>query len=99
MREKPFQDDVIKWLNGHKVYHIRTQMGEKSGIPDILCCMFGKFVGLELKRPDKKGKPTLQQIKICNDININGGVGIFIDSIDKLEILYNQLKEEEHCGQ
>lgn len=89
--ELAFQKEVIKWLNKHKIYHFRTQMGNKSGLPDIICCINGIFVGLELKRPDGKGKPTKQQEKICKDINDIGGVGLFVTSIDTLQDLCNYL--------
>lgn len=92
--ELKFQEDVFKWLYSHRVWFFRTQMGNKSGIPDIVCCMFGRFVGLELKRTDGKGRATKQQEKICKDIIDNKGIGAIISSIEELEGLYKEVRDK-----
>jgi Holliday junction resolvase len=61
LTEKQFQDKVIAFLRSQKIYHVKVWGGgyQTAGIPDILCCIQGKFVALELKT--EKGKPTVLQ--------------------------------------
>lgn len=65
MTEKQFQDKVIAFLRSQKVYHVKVWGGgfQTAGIPDLLCCIRGRFVALELKT--EKGKATvLQKVNI-----------------------------------
>lgn len=61
MTEKQFQNKVIEFLRAEHIYHIKIWGGgyQKAGIPDLLCCIRGKFVALELKT--EKGTPTVLQ--------------------------------------
>ncbi|MBP2655621.1 MAG: hypothetical protein H6Q73_3190 [Firmicutes bacterium] len=61
MTEKEFQKQVIQFLKSQNIYHIKIWGGgfQKAGIPDLLCCIRGKFVALELKT--EKGRATVLQ--------------------------------------
>jgi Holliday junction resolvase len=49
----------------------------RSGIPDIVCCYKGKFIGIECKTHGKK--PTALQQSNLQEIVNNGGIAIVID--------------------
>jgi Holliday junction resolvase len=49
----------------------------RSGIPDIVCCYKGKFIGIECKSNGKK--PTALQQSNLEEIVNNGGIAIVID--------------------
>lgn len=49
---------------------------QKSGIPDILICANGVFIGCELKA--SKGRPSALQVHNINAINQSGGFGIIL---------------------
>jgi Holliday junction resolvase len=49
----------------------------RSGIPDIVCCYKGKFIGIECKANGKK--PTALQQSNLEEIVNNGGIAIVID--------------------
>lgn len=85
--EKDFQNRVLQYLNEHKVWHYRTQMGMQAGLPDIIAIVNGMFVGIELKREDGKGRATLQQEKVIADIRSAGGVAAIISGMEDLETL------------
>ncbi len=53
------------------VYYIRNEENIRGGIPDIVACIDGVFVGIELK--DNTGIPTVQQL--TNIANIKGSGG------------------------
>ena len=49
----------------------------RSGIPDIVCCYKGKFIGIECKA--RGNKPTALQQSNLEEIVNNGGIAIVID--------------------
>jgi len=84
---------IQAYLNKHRIWHYRTQMGMAAGLPDIIAIYRGYFVGLELKRPDGKGKATLQQEKVINDIQEAGGFAAIIESEAQLQWLLIQIQD------
>jgi hypothetical protein len=55
-----------------------------SGVPDVLCCYKGRFVGIECKA--NGGKATALQIHNLNSIEIAGGIALLINesNVDNL---------------
>ena len=49
----------------------------RSGVPDIVCCYKGKFIGIECKAHGNK--PTALQQSNLEEIVNNGGIAIVID--------------------
>jgi hypothetical protein len=91
--EYDFQKEVLAYLNANHIWHYRTQMGTQSGLPDIIACYRGFFVGLELKREDKKGRPTEQQLKVNKDLKESGATAEFIDNMEDLIRLFEGLDD------
>jgi len=54
---------------------------QNVGIPDLLCCVKGMFIGLEIKRPGKK--PTPAQAIMFNTIRQAGGWADYATSVDE----------------
>lgn len=79
MTEKQLQSKVMKFLKSQpNTWFFKVWGGgyQKSGIPDIICCVNGYFIALELK--SVTGKPTaLQQMNI-RKINAAGGIGVIL---------------------
>lgn len=63
-------------------YTIRQDAKTVAGIPDIIVCMNGKFLALELK--DNTGKLSEPQKKNINAIVDAGGIAIELRTIDEL---------------
>lgn len=71
--EKTFENKVkafIEQEGGWQVKFFANRM-TKEGIPDILACINGQFVGIEVKA--QNGKPSKLQIYTCKKINAAGG--------------------------
>lgn len=49
----------------------------RAGIPDIICCVHGRFVAFELKAG--KGKTTALQEREIDAINNNGGFALVVN--------------------
>ena len=55
-----------------------------SGIPDIVACINGRFVGIECKAG--KGKTTALQEKNLNAISQAGGLSIVVNEIGRAHV-------------
>ena len=76
-------------LDEQQVYHfspMQNGMG-RAGIPDIVACHGGKFIGIECKAGDNK--PTALQERELNRI-LNAGGEAFVINEENIE----QLREE-----
>ena len=76
MNEQYIQRKIIKWLEGEGYYVVKIISANKSGVPDLLVCVDGKFVAIEVKTPKTKNnvsklqKYNLEKIKKCGGIAI-----------------------------
>ena len=70
---------VRKVLDAEGVYYFSPPgMGlGRSGIPDIICCVRGFFLALEIKAG--KGKTTALQDREIAAINSNGGIAFVVN--------------------
>ncbi len=72
--EKKVKDKCVKLLKAYDVYYFfpATHGYGRSGVPDIICCITGKFVAIECKAGDNK--PTAIQEKEMADIRNAKGI-------------------------
>jgi Holliday junction resolvase len=77
--EKKVKDNVKKILKDSGAYFFSPVTGGygSSGVPDIVCCYKGKFIGIETKAGS--GKPTALQEKNLMEIAEKGGVAILVN--------------------
>lgn len=62
MTEQAIQKNIIRLLEkNYNAYVVKVQVASKSGVPDLLCCVNGKFVAFEVKRPNSKTQVTKLQ--------------------------------------
>lgn len=77
--EKNFENKIKRLLSDNGCWYIKYWAGAKftkEGIPDILVCCDGNFMGIEVKA--KRGKPSLLQLVTLRKIRESGGVGILL---------------------
>lgn len=77
--EKQFEDRVKSFLKEQGDWFLKYWGGApytKSGIPDLLVCCAGQFMGIELKA--EKGEPTMLQLQTLKRIRKAGGYGILL---------------------
>lgn len=77
--EKKVKDKVKKLLAEYGAYYFMPATGGygKSGVPDLVACIKGRFIGIECKA--NGGKPTALQEKNLVDIMNTGGVAVLVD--------------------
>ena len=77
--ESKVKKQVKKILDDLGAYHFSPMMDGygRSGVPDIIACYKGKFIGIECKAGDNK--PTLLQLRNIESIKRNGGLAIVVN--------------------
>ena len=90
--ESKVKKQVKKILDDLGAYHFSPMMDGygRSGVPDIIACYKGKFIGIECKSGDNK--PTLLQLRNIDDIKRNQGLAIVINEAN-IESLLALVKE------
>jgi Holliday junction resolvase len=71
------KDDICKWLYASGYWFFKPAMNGfgKSGVPDIVACIEGKFVTVEVKREGKE--PTPIQERRMAEIRKAGGAAFW----------------------
>jgi|TARA_R110000803_G_scaffold43870_2_gene93219 Holliday junction resolvase len=90
--EKKVKDKVVSLLKAYGVYYFFPAtfgMG-RSGVPDVVCCCKGKFIGIECKAG--KNTPTALQKRELKAIEDADGLALVINE-DNLQALEEALNE------
>jgi Holliday junction resolvase len=89
--EAKVKKKVVETLKSLGAYYFQPVTGGfgRSGVPDLVACYRGRFIGIECKSGNKK--PTALQLKNLNDIIGQGGIALIINE-DNTHTLENDLK-------
>ena len=74
-------EDVFFWKEHGSAYGT-------SGVPDIVCCYRGRFLGLEVKRPG--GRLTPLQERTLARISAAGGIARRVESVEDVKDIIRQ---------
>jgi len=92
--EKKVKDKVVKILKAHGVYYFfpATHGFGRSGVPDIVCCVRGRFLGIECKAGENK--LTALQERELEAIKQAKGCTLVIreDNINLVDVLLNDME-------
>ena len=91
--EKNFENRIKKYLDKKGAWFVKffANAYTSSGIPDILICLNGRFIGIEVKQ--EKGNVSLLQKVHLRRIGEAGGIGIlaYPSGYEKLKVLIDNL--------
>ena len=90
--EKKVKDKVVKLLKAYGIYYFfpATHGFGRSGVPDVICCVSGKFLAIECKAGDNK--PTALQEREIAAIKAAGGIAVVVNELN-LTMLDGLLKD------
>jgi Holliday junction resolvase len=92
MTEQAIQKKIITMLEkDYNAYVVKVQVASKSGVPDLLCCVNGHFIGIEVKRPSSKTNVSRLQEYNLHQIRQAKGLAIVAWSTQQVEELLNEL--------
>lgn len=97
-QEKRFETKIKKFLDDKGCWYVKFFANNytKRGIPDLLACVNGRFVAIEVKA--ENGTPSELQEYNIRKIKEAGGIAIILypkDFEDFKNLIY-RLKEGEH---
>lgn len=76
--EKDFENRIKRYLSSKGIWYVKYFANgfTKKGIPDLLCCVNGRFVAVEVKA--ENGRATPLQLKCIERIKESGGVALVL---------------------
>ena len=96
--EKIFENQIKAFLKKEGAWFLKYWAGNdftRSGVPDILACVNGIFLAIEVKAP--KGKPSELQLYTIEQIKQAGGVALVLypKDFDKFKSLVALIKRNQ----
>lgn len=95
--EKLFENQIKKYLKEQDCWYVKffANSYTKKGIPDLLCCVNGHFVAIEVKAAN--GKPSELQEWNIQKIKDARGIGIILypKDFNKFKQLVQTLKRSD----
>ena len=84
--ESDVKDDIKKILTKHGVWYFMPSMNGygRSGIPDFVCCISGRFLAIEAKFG--RGTTNVNQDRELLAISNSGGVSMIINEVSIPEL-------------
>jgi hypothetical protein len=83
--EARLRTNIVKALERYSGWWVVTHADQFStgGMPDIIGCYNGRFIGLEVKLPGKEHTLTERQAHRIHQINKAGGFSAMVTSVDQ----------------
>lgn len=91
VKEKWVKQQVVKMLKERHLYYFFPIAGAYTsiGVPDIVACVRGRFVGIECKAGNNR--PTELQLRNLEAIRDNNGIALVVNE-DNLDVLEQRLE-------
>lgn len=98
--EKNFENKIKDYLAKHNCYFVKyfANRMTKAGIPDILACVNGYFVAIEVKA--ENGHPSELQIYNVKKINETYGFAVIVrpSDFENLKKMIEYLRDGQTCN-
>jgi len=82
MKEQDIQAKIQKYIKAIGGYPVKIVSATRAGIPDILCCVNGKFLAIEVKLPGAKAS----HLQLANGVMIEAAGGLFLIATSAEEV-------------
>ena len=94
MREKIIENSIKEYLFKEGIYYFKVHGSKfmEPGIPDIVCCVNGYFLGIEVKAPGKLYNQSDAQKIHQENIEKAGGIYLLTDNLNDVISLVCSLK-------
>jgi Holliday junction resolvase len=78
--EQRIQTEIVKYIESIGGYVVKVMVANSNGTPDLICCIDGKFLAIEVKKDG--GKVSELQKHHIKKIQVSGGEAIVAYSVD-----------------
>lgn len=93
MKEQDYQKKIIDFLKSKGAYVVKVIRASKAGVPDVICCYKGRFIAIEVKRPETIKNVSKLQAYNLELIQVAGGIGFVAYSKDHVRKVLEALDE------
>ncbi|ROL55831.1 VRR-NUC domain-containing protein [Bacteroidetes/Chlorobi group bacterium Naka2016] len=91
MKEQTLQSQIIRYLSSIGAYVVKVTMANRSGVPDIICCVDGRFIAIEVKT--NSALTSLQKLNLVR-IQRAGGIGVVAYRLGDVQDLVRNIRGE-----
>ena len=91
--EQDIQTSIMNYISsigGLPLKYNNMGIYATAGVPDIIACIKGRFVAIEVKKPG--GKPSALQKAYIKTINEIGGIAFWADNLDDVKEKLKNIK-------
>lgn len=91
--ENRVKNAIKKWLVSQRIYYFSAAAGPFTvhGVPDLVACYKGRFIGIECKAPGKEKNTTRNQDHHIQRINDAGGLAFVATSVQDVMVQFASL--------
>lgn len=82
--ESVIQAQIVDYLKSKDIFHFKVVAANINGIPDLVCCHNGRFIGFEVKRNATAPIRPLQ-LRVKQRIEDSGGDSYIVWSLDMVK--------------
>jgi len=79
------QKEILAYLKSKNFYTVKTMRSNMNGVPDIICCVHGFFIAIEVKAEGKKNTATKLQKRHQLDVIKAGGIALICDNVEEVK--------------
>jgi Holliday junction resolvase len=76
VNEQKIQKKIVNFLEAEGHYVVKVVQASKAGVPDILACVNGQFLAIEVKTPETKANVSALQEHNLAKITRSGGLSL-----------------------
>ena len=88
--EQAVQKKIINYLESLGAWTVKTIQTNKRGTPDILACLNGQFIAVEVKKKGKLSTVSMIQQHQLTQIQLAMGVSILTDDLEQFKEILSQ---------
>lgn len=93
MKEQVYQKKIIDFLKSKGAYAVKIISASQAGVPDVICCYRGRFVAIEVKRPETVRNVSRLQAYNLDKIQEAGGIGFVAYSKEQVAKVLEAIDE------
>lgn len=88
MTEQKIQKDIVKYLESRGAYVVKVVKATKSGVPDVVACLNGLFIAIEVKKPG--GKVSKLQEYNISKVRDSGGLAFVAYGVEDVKNYFEE---------
>jgi Holliday junction resolvase len=83
--ESKIQKKITNWLEAEGYYVVKIVSATKAGVPDVLACVNGKFLAIEVKTSETRDNVSPLQVYNLQKVIKSGGDAIVAWELEQVK--------------